>query len=65
MAGGPLMDDSGARMAGTLLVFEARDREAVESFVATDPYMGEHIFARTDIWRWHWGLGQPPEMGGT
>ena len=65
MAGGPLMDDSGVQMAGTLLVFEARDRKAVESFVATDPYMGEQIFAHTDIWRWNWGLGQPPEMGET
>jgi uncharacterized protein YciI len=63
VAGGPLMDEDGGRMTGTLLVFEARDRQAVEAFVATDPYMGERIFMRTDIRRWNWGLGQPPEMG--
>jgi uncharacterized protein YciI len=61
VAGGPLMDDSGVSMNGTLLIFEARDRQAVEHFVANDPYMGEAIFARIDIWRWHWGLGQPAE----
>ena len=60
VAGGPLMDESGAQMTGTLLVFEARDRKAVETFVSNDPYMGEDIFARTDIWKWNWGLGQPP-----
>jgi hypothetical protein len=32
------------------------------AFVANDPYMGEKIFARMDIWKWNWGLGQPREM---
>lgn len=63
VAGGPLMDDTGARMTGTLLIFEARDRKAVEAFVANDPYMGERIFARADVWNWNWGLGQPSEAG--
>ena len=63
VAGGPLMDDTGARMTGTLLIFEARDRKAVEAFVANDPYMGEKIFARADVWKWNWGLGQPSEAG--
>jgi len=67
VAGGPLMDEGGARMTGTLLVFEARDRESVEAFVSSDPYMSEKIFAHMDIWKWNWGLGQPPgthrEMG--
>lgn len=61
VAGGPLMDEDGTRMSGTLLIFEARDREAVERFMASDPYMGEDIFARFDIWRWNWGLGQPQQ----
>ena len=63
VAGGPLMDESGTQMAGTLLVFEARDRDAVEGFVANDPYMAEKIFARIDIWKWNWGLGNPLEAG--
>jgi uncharacterized protein YciI len=63
VAGGPLMDESGAQMTGTLLVFEARDRKAVEAFVSNDPYMHEKIFAHADIWKWNWGLGQPPGSG--
>lgn len=59
VAGGPLMDEGAGRMNGTLLVFEARDRQAVERFVANDPYMGIGIFARSHIWRWNWGLGTP------
>ena len=65
VAGGPLMDDSGAQMNGTLLVFEARDRQAVEHFVANDPYSGEKLFARSDIRQWNWGLGKPAERGGS
>jgi len=61
VAGGPLMDEGGAHMNGTLLIFEARDRQAVEQFVSNDPYMGEELFARIDIWQWRWGLGQPVE----
>jgi uncharacterized protein len=62
VAGGPLMYEGGEQMTGTLLVFDARDRKAVEAFVANDPYMGEKIFAHMDIWKWNWGLGQPREM---
>ena len=63
VAGGPLMDDAGAAMIGSLLVFEAQDRAAVEKFVAGDPYTKENIFSSTDIWRWNWGLGLPVTAG--
>jgi uncharacterized protein YciI len=59
VAGGPLMDEAGLAMVGSLLVLEAHDRAAVEQFVAGDPYAAENIFSRTDIWRWNWGLGLP------
>jgi uncharacterized protein len=62
VAGGPLMDDAGNRMIGTLLVFEAPDKEAVRCFMAQDPYILEGLFARTDIWAWNWGLGQPQKV---
>ena len=65
VAGGPLMDEGGAAMNGTLLIFEAQDRRAVERFVANDPYVGEEIFARMDIRQWRWGLGQPMEAEGS
>lgn len=57
--GGPLVEDEGGRMDGTLLVFEADDRAAVQRFVAGDPYAQAGLFARTEIRRWNWGLGKP------
>jgi len=65
VAGGPLMDEEGTRMNGTLLIFEARDRQAVGRFMASDPYMSENIFAHIDIWQWNWGLGQPAVSEGS
>jgi uncharacterized protein YciI len=59
MAGGPLVEDDGGRMNGTLLVFEAPDQGVVERFVARDPYMREGLFERTEIRRWNWTAGAP------
>jgi uncharacterized protein YciI len=59
VAGGPLTDDSGEHMVGTLLVFEADGRAAVEAFMAGDPYILEGVFARTEIRAWRWGLNPP------
>jgi hypothetical protein len=58
VAAGPLMQDDGESMCGSLLVFEAQDRAAVERFMATDPYVVEGVFARVDIRRWNWTLGR-------
>jgi uncharacterized protein YciI len=59
VAGGPLMDDADEHMIGSLLVFEADDRAAVERFLAGDPYTREAIFERTEIRAWRWGLNPP------
>lgn len=45
-------------MCGSLLIFEAQDRAAVERFMATDPYVVEGVFERVDIRRWNWTLGR-------
>jgi uncharacterized protein YciI len=58
-AAGVLVEDDGVRMDGTLLVFEADDRAAVERFVAGDPYTTAGLFARTEIRRWNWVVGAP------
>lgn len=57
VAGGALVDDEDAAMFGTLLVLEAPDRNAAEQFLAGDPYAGARLFARTELERWRWGLG--------
>jgi uncharacterized protein YciI len=59
VAGGPRADDADAHMIGSVLVFEADDRAAVERFLAGDPYNREAIFERVEISLWRWGLGQP------
>ena len=62
VAGGPLVDDSGEQMVGSLLVFEAVDRAAVERFVAADPYNLANLFETVEIIPWRWGLGRPPPV---
>ena len=59
VSGGPLLDDAGERMIGSLLVFEATDRAAVERFAALDPYSLGGLFERVEILPWRWGLGRP------
>ncbi len=57
VAGGPLVDDQGTAMFGTLLVLEAADRSAAEQFLRGDPYSKAKLFASTALDRWNWGLG--------
>jgi uncharacterized protein YciI len=59
VAGGPLLDDAGEQMVGSLLVFEAVDRAAVDRFVADDPYTRAGLFETVEIIPWRWGLGRP------
>ncbi len=62
VAGGPLLDDAGEEMLGTLLVFVARDRTAVDRFFAEDPYNTGGLFASVEIIPWRWGLGRPAAL---
>lgn len=56
--GGPLKDAQGA-MNGTLLVVEAPDLQAVQAFLAEDPYCRNQLFAQLDVREWMWSLGGP------
>ena len=55
--GGPTFDAAGA-MNGTLLIVEAPDREAVEAFLAADPYVRQGLFHNLQVRRWAWSLGR-------
>ncbi len=57
VAGGPLVNDAGDTMFGTLLVLEATDRDAAMHFLKDDPYAKAKLFMRTELDRWQWGLG--------
>jgi len=64
VAGGPLVNDAGDEMFGTLLVLEASDRKAAQQYLQGDPYAEAQLFARTELDRWQWGLGDlilPPK----
>jgi uncharacterized protein YciI len=45
---GPLLDEAG-EMCGTLVVFEAADLDAAQTFAAADPYAQAGLFAETRI----------------
>jgi len=53
LLGGPLTEDDSETMFGTFLFLEAENREAVEEFVANDPYVKAGIFESMDIYAIH------------
>lgn len=50
---GPLQSDDGERMIGSLFIFEAPDRAAVETFANADPFAQHHIWGEIRITRFH------------
>ena len=51
-AAGPLLDDAGTGMIGSLLVMDFSDRAAVDSFLAGDPYSRAGLFASVRVSPW-------------
>ena len=58
-----MLNDAG-EMMGSMLVIEAADRAAVETYLAGDPYMVEELFETVTITGFNWGLGQPEAANG-
>ena len=52
---GPLWSDDGAEWVGSEFVIELADREAVDGFLADEPYTCAGLYARIDIHRWRFG----------
>jgi uncharacterized protein len=50
---GPLLDDDGATMIGSLLVVDADDRAAVDSFHRGDPFFDAGVWERVEIHPFH------------
>jgi uncharacterized protein YciI len=57
--GGPLLDESGEAMAGSLLVVDFPDREGVQAFLDGDPYGEAGLFASVTVDRWRQTVGAP------
>jgi uncharacterized protein YciI len=55
-AAGPLLDDAGSPI-GSLLIFEAEDRAAVQALVDNDPYTKAGLFESVAIDGWRVGVG--------
>lgn len=56
---GPLLAPDGATMIGSLIVVQAADLAAVESFSAGDPYRSADLFEEVTVRPWNWSTGNP------
>ena len=52
IAVGPLLDDAGEGMTGSLLVMDFADKAEAESFCAGDPYAKAGLFQSVSIKNW-------------
>lgn len=51
--------DAGGVEAGSIIVLKAANTEAVERFLAADPYRRAGLFAHVEIRPWKWSRGNP------
>jgi uncharacterized protein YciI len=56
--GGPLLSDDGAAWVGSVLLVQLRDRAAVETMLAGEPYVRAGLYASVEIHDWQFG-GRP------
>lgn len=52
VAGGPTLDETRQTPNGSLIILEAEDRAAVDTFCAGDPYAKAGLFERVEIAGW-------------
>ena len=55
VARGPLLDDDGNRMIGSLLILEVADKAEAEGFWADAPFNSAGVYGWTTIERWRFG----------
>ena len=49
LVGGPLLDEDGETMIGSLLIMDLPDRAAAEALMANDPYVKAGLFTSVTI----------------
>ena len=57
--GGPFLSDDKSTMIGSLFIIVVDSREAVETLLATDPYVKAKLFQSVEIFPWKWIVGAP------
>ena len=56
---GPLMDDAGVEMRGSLIVVEAENIDEARAISAQDPFFKMGVFESVDVHAWNWTIGNP------
>lgn len=56
---GPMLTENGEGMIGSVLLIEADTREALEAFLADDPYAKAGLFSSVSITPFKWVIGAP------
>lgn len=56
---GPLLDDDGETMIGSMLILDVPNRAAADAILAEDPYKKAHLFATVEVRPWRWVIGTP------
>jgi hypothetical protein len=54
---GPLLDEAGSAMIGSMLVIEAADAKAARAFAEGDPFHKAGVFAKVEIHPWRASVG--------
>lgn len=55
--GGPLIDDSGERMIGSLLIIDVADGKTAREWAENDPYRKAGLFESVDVMPWRATVG--------
>jgi uncharacterized protein len=55
VARGPLLDDDGSRMTGSLLIVDVADRDQAQAFWAGGPFVRSGIYGWWTLERWRFG----------
>ncbi|WP_026942242.1 YciI family protein [Hellea balneolensis] len=58
LVAGPWLDDEGV-MRGSLLIVEAKDKQAVLDWLSGDPYKTAGLTASVDVKAYKWVIGKP------
>lgn len=56
---GPLLDASGEKPVGSLLIVEAESEAQAAAILAQDPYAKAGLFKSSRITPWRWVVGKP------
>lgn len=61
VAAGPTLTDDGQGMTGSVLIVEAADKAAAETFARNDPYAKAGLFHSTTVMPWRKVFFNPPQ----